>query len=91
MTMRVRISLLPPFSPTKVLLPVPDTTKTISQLKKHLYRSLSSIAQHAEGWIELRLEIEGFELLAGNEINVIEEGDVVSYVYSSTKGGLWKS
>ncbi len=78
--MRVRISFLSPFNPTKVLLPVPSSVETISQLKKHLFRSLSSVAQRAEIWRDLRLEIDGFELIGGSEVSIIEEGDVISYV-----------
>ena len=81
--MRVRISLLAPFGPSKVLVPIPNDVQTISQLKKHLFRSLSSIAQHADGWRQLRLEIEGFALLGGSELSVLEEGDVVSFVGTS--------
>ena len=76
--MRVRISLLPPFGPTKVLLPLLASVQTVSHLKKHLFKSISTFSQHANGWRELRLEIEGFELLAGSELTILEEGDVIS-------------
>ena len=75
--MRLRISLLPPFAPSKFLLPVPETVKTISHLKKHLRTSLSGITERTEDWREIKLEVEGFELLGGSEVNVVELGDIV--------------
>lgn len=50
---------------------------TISELRRHLVRSLavvSSVVDHAR---EVVLEIEGFELLGGSAVGVIEEKDVV--------------
>ena len=82
--MRVRLALLPPLTPLKILLPLPKSVKTISHLKKHLLESLSSVAQHVESWRGLKLEIEGFEVLGGSGIDVIEEGDVVTWVKIST-------
>jgi len=76
--MRIKTSLLSPFTPSKFLLPVPDTVKTISHLKKHLRTSLSSISERTAGWRELKLEVDGFELLGGSELQVVEPGDVVS-------------
>lgn len=75
--MRVRLSLLPPFRESKILLPLPLEVTTISELRRHLVRSLavvSSVVDHAR---EVVLEIEGFELLGGSAVGVIEEKDVV--------------
>jgi hypothetical protein len=75
--MRVRVSLTTPFPASKVLLPVGDEVQTISQLKKHIYNSLSTVPPLVNGWRDLRLEIDGFELLGGSGVDVLREGDVV--------------
>ena len=80
--MRVKITLLSPFAPSKFLLLVPDSVQTISQLKKHLRTSLSSISERTSAWREIKLEVDGFELLGGSQIGLVESGDVVSYVWS---------
>ena len=80
--MRIRICLLPPFQPAKILLAIPSSIQTISRLKKHLHRSLSSIANLTESYKDLKLEIEGFELLNGSDLNVIIDDDVLSSVPS---------
>ncbi|WVQ68815.1 uncharacterized protein L199_007024 [Kwoniella botswanensis] len=76
--MRVKLTLLPPFASAKLILPVPEGCKTIHDLKKHILESISVISQHASKAKELVLEIDGFELLAGSQVGVIESGDVVS-------------
>lgn len=75
--MRIKLSLLPPFPPSRILFPVPSDIKTITHLKKYLIKSLSSVAQHASSSQELLLEIEGFQLLSGSDLNIIEPTDVV--------------
>jgi hypothetical protein len=80
--MRVRLQLLPPFATSKVLLPIPGSVKTISDLRKHIVRSLSTVSSVVEYARELVLEIEGFELLPGSDLGVIEAGDVISFVPS---------
>ncbi|WRT65184.1 uncharacterized protein IL334_002127 [Kwoniella shivajii] len=76
--MRVKLTLLPPFQNTKIILPIAETVKTIHDLKKHILQSLSLVSQHASKAKELVLEIDGFELLAGSEVGVIEGGDIVT-------------
>ena len=78
--MRIRLSLSDPFASSKLLLPVPEDVATISALKKHLFKSLSAISSVAPSWRELKLDIGGFELVAGSGLDVIEEGDVVQSV-----------
>jgi hypothetical protein len=75
--MRVRLSLLPPFWESKILLPLPTEVTTISELRRHLVRSLSAISSVVDHPREVVLEIEGFELLGGSGVGVIEERDVV--------------
>jgi hypothetical protein len=78
--MRLRISLLAPFTSAKVLLAIPSDINTISQLKRHLFRSLASVAAVTTASKDIRLEVDGFELLAGSGLDVLEEGDVVRCV-----------
>lgn len=75
--MRIKLSFLPPFPSSRILLLVPNDVKTITHLKKYLIKSLSSVAQHASSSHELLLEIEGFQLLSGSDLNIIEPTDVV--------------
>lgn len=75
--MRLKLSLLPPFKQSNVLIPVPGDLKTICDLKKYLRSSLSTVAEQSENWREIKLEIEGFELLGKSDINLIENGDIV--------------
>lgn len=81
LTMRIKVALLAPFTTSKILLPVSETIQTISHLKKHIHSSLSAVSKHATSWREIKLEIDGFELLAGSQVDIIEDGDVVSCVY----------
>ncbi|WWC87327.1 uncharacterized protein L201_002216 [Kwoniella dendrophila CBS 6074] len=76
--MRIKLALLLPFTSSKFILPVPKTVKTINDLKKHILKSLSAVSQHASKARELVLEIDGFELLTGSAVDVIENEDVVS-------------
>ncbi|WVF70213.1 hypothetical protein IAT40_005002 [Kwoniella sp. CBS 6097] len=76
--MRIRIALLPPFAPNKIILPVPEDVKTISALKKYIVHSLAAVAEHATKGKDIVLEIDGFELLGGSGLDVIEGGDIVS-------------
>ncbi|RXK42104.1 hypothetical protein M231_00461 [Tremella mesenterica] len=76
---RLKLSLLPPLvSQTQnLLLPIPQDIETISQLRKHIFRSLSTVRDGVQSSKEIRLDIEGFELLPGSEIDIIQDGDVV--------------
>jgi hypothetical protein len=76
--MRIKLALSAPFNPSKVLLPVPEDVKTISQLKKHVRQSLFTVSACSTTWRELKLEVDGFELLGGSQLDVLEEGDVVT-------------
>ncbi|WVO15659.1 hypothetical protein L204_103319 [Cryptococcus depauperatus] len=75
--LRVKLSLLPPFEPKKILLPIPREAKYISDLKKFIVENLSVVAQHASSLTEITLEIDGFEVLGGSSLKVIEPTDVV--------------
>ncbi|KAK8846621.1 hypothetical protein IAR55_005707 [Kwoniella newhampshirensis] len=77
--MRIKITLLPPFQPQKFLLPVAsEEIRTVTHLKKHLIKSISAVAHHAKSAKELVLEIDGFELLGGSQVDIVEATDVVS-------------
>lgn len=77
--MRIRIQLLPPFAETKLLLPLPDSVRTITDAKRFARQSLSSLQEIAASSKDLLLEIDGFELLAGSLVkDVIEDKDVVT-------------
>ena len=77
--MRVRLQLLAPFRESKLLLPLPTTISTISELKKHVRQSLSTVRDTAPSTRDILLEIDGFELLAGSLVrDVIEEKDVIT-------------
>jgi hypothetical protein len=84
--MRIRISLLSPFQPAKYLIPLPLEVTTITDLKRHLILSLSALSEHAKTYRDIKLEIGGFELLAGSEIQVIEDGDIIECVLSCGHG-----
>lgn len=75
--MRLKLSLIAPFPTSKVLLPVPADVSTVVQLKRHIRKSLSTVDGLTSSSRELVLEIDGFELLSGSEVGVIEPGDVV--------------
>ncbi|ORY21466.1 hypothetical protein BCR39DRAFT_553546 [Naematelia encephala] len=75
---RVRIALSAPFTPSKYLLPLPEPVKTISDLKRHLVKSLSTVAHLVKNGRELVLEVDGFELLGGSEVAILREDDIVS-------------
>jgi hypothetical protein len=78
-TMRVRLQLLAPFRQSKLLLPLPATISTISELKKHIRQSLSTVRDTAPSTKDILLEIDGFELLAGSLVrDVVEEKDVIT-------------
>jgi hypothetical protein len=78
-TMRVRLQLLAPFRESKLLLPLPATISTISELKKHIRQSLSTVRDTAPSTKDILLEIDGFELLAGSLVrDVVEEKDVIT-------------
>lgn len=76
--MRVRLSLLPPFQASKVLVPVPPDVKTIKHLKRHLVKSLSTIASVAHHGRELLLKVDDFELLSGSGMDTLEAGDIIT-------------
>jgi hypothetical protein len=76
--MRLKLSLLAPFPSSKVLLPVPQEVKTIVQLKRHIRKSLSGVNEQTTSSREIVLDVDGFELLSGSEVGVIERDDVVS-------------
>lgn len=76
--MRVKLSLLPPFPASKLLVPVPPEVKTIKHLKRHLVKSLSTIASAAQHGRDLLLKVDGFELLSGSGVDMLEAGDVIS-------------
>jgi len=79
--MRVRLQLLAPFKESKLLLPLPTTTSTISDLKKHVRQSLSTVRDTAPSTRDILLEIDGFELLAGSLVSeLVEERDIITYV-----------
>ena len=75
--MRIRLALGNPFAEIKVLLPLNQDIKTIRDLKKYIFKNLNSVASVVPGWKELKLDIDGFELLPGSEVDIIQDGDVV--------------
>ena len=74
------MTLLPPFLPAKILLPVPENVETISELKKLIHRSLSSVSNVVDSSRELKLSLDGFELLGGSGVDLIQLEDVVESV-----------
>lgn len=77
--MRIRVHLLAPFADIKLLLPVPDTVQTVSDVKRYARQSLSSLRELAQSSKDLLLEIDGFELLPGSLLkDVVEDKDVVT-------------
>lgn len=78
--MRVRLQLLAPFEESKVLLPLSPNISTVSELKKHVRSSLTSVLSLSTSPKDLLLEVDGFELLAGSSVGVIEGSDVVTLV-----------
>jgi hypothetical protein len=79
--MRIRVQLLAPFADAKLLLPLPDSVQTITDVKKFARQSLSSLRELAQSSKDLLLEIDGFELLPGSLVkDVVEDKDVVTYV-----------
>ena len=79
--MRVRLQLLSPFKEAKLLLPLPDTIRTVTELKKHVRQSLSAVREIAPSNKDILLEIDGFELLPGSLVKgVVEDKDVITYV-----------
>lgn len=80
--MRIKLSLESPFPCQKILIQIPETIKTVSNLKKHISKSISTVPTIVKTWKEIKLEIEGYEILGGSEIDIISADDVVSYVSS---------
>jgi hypothetical protein len=77
--MRIRLQLLSPFKEGKLLLPLPDTIPTITELKRHIRQSLSTVRDIAQSTKDVLLEIDGFELLPGSLVkDVVEEKDVIT-------------
>lgn len=76
--MRVRLQLLAPFDGSKVLVSLPSEARTVSDLKKHIRTSLSSVLALSSSSRDLLLEVDGFELLAGSSLDIIESGDIVT-------------
>lgn len=76
--MRIRLQLLPPFEESKALVLLPLDVQTILGLRRHLRHSLSTVLALTTSPKDLLLEIDGFELLPGSSIDVIEPADVVT-------------
>lgn len=76
--MRIRLQLLPPFEESKALVLLPLNVRIITDLKRHIRHSLSSVLALTSSPKDLLLEIDGFELLAGSSVEVIEANDVVT-------------
>ena len=76
--MRIRLQLLAPFEESKALVLLPLDVQNIHGLKRHIRQSLSSVLALTSTPKDLLLEIDGFELLPGSSINVIEPTDVVT-------------
>jgi hypothetical protein len=77
--MRIRLQLLPPFKEGKLLLPLPDTVTTVTELKKHVRQSLSTVRDIVQSTKDILLEIDGFELLPGSLVkDVVVEKDVIT-------------
>ena len=76
--MRIRLQLLAPFEESKALVLLPEDVRTIHELKRHVRHSLSTVLSLTSTPKDLLLEIDGFELLPGSSINVIESSDIVT-------------
>lgn len=86
--MRVRLSLLPPFAPAKLLVPVPADIQTVKHLKRYLAKSLSAVSTVTHHGTELLLEVDGFELLSGSPLDVLDDKDIVTYVQALKGDGF---
>lgn len=78
LVMRVRLHLVAPFDDSKVLVSLPKDAQTISDIKKHVRQSLSNVLALTTSPKDLLLEVDGFELLAGSAVDIIESTDVVT-------------
>jgi hypothetical protein len=77
-TMRIRISILPPLSSLKAWFLIPSSCSTIADLKSLLLKDLPLALQSVRRAEDLRLEVDGFELLGGSGCEVLDgERDVV--------------
>lgn len=87
--MRIRLLSRPPLGFLKAWYSVPDGTsssnsvsapiETIYDLKEVLRESLPAIRQGCPHTANLGLSIDGFELLDSSGLDVIKEGDLVTY------------
>jgi hypothetical protein len=76
--MRIRLQLLAPFEESKALVLLPEDVRTIQGIKRHIRQSLSTVLALTNSPKDLLLEIDGFELLPGSSVDIIESSDVVT-------------
>lgn len=77
-TLRLRIATLPPLVPLKALFLVAASSRTIGDLKAQLVHNLGQLRGVAPA--ELLLEVDGWELLDGSQVELVREGDVIRSV-----------
>lgn len=72
--------MLAPFSEARILLPLPAAVTRVSELKRYLVSSLHSVSGVTQSSKDLRLEVDGFELLSSSEVDILRDSDVVRSV-----------
>jgi hypothetical protein len=77
-TLRLRISTVPPLAPLKALFLVAASSRTIADLKAQLVHDLGQLRGVAS--TQLLLEVDGWELLDGSQVELVREGDVIRSV-----------
>lgn len=73
---RLKISLLPPFTQHRYLLPIPDSLSTTSDLKRHIVQTIPAAQPFVTYTGEVIMEVEGFEVIDG-PLGLLRENDVV--------------
>lgn len=89
--MRVRLLSRPPLGPIKAWFAIPDgraissslqdevPVETVRDLKITLRNSIAILREGCPHEANLGLSIDGFELLDGSGLEVIKEGDLITY------------
>lgn len=76
--MRLKLQIEPPFSPLKAWFPVPPHIHSILDLKFTLITNIKILVA-----TEIELFLDDFELLDETDVNVLRDGDLVRYAYST--------
>ncbi|KAF7790775.1 hypothetical protein EIP86_001732 [Pleurotus ostreatoroseus] len=80
--MRVKVECVPPLPSTKIWFIVPHVS-TISDLKDTLCSELPALGDEQTNARDIILFLDGFELLDATLIDVVRDGDLITYAHSS--------